>query len=53
LGRLLLYRAQIDPSDTLLYKDVLSLLVLSTRDDSSEVRRRALSGIKAVAKVWA
>ncbi|KAK7332811.1 hypothetical protein VNO80_29566 [Phaseolus coccineus] len=50
LGRLLLYRTQIDPSDTLLYKDVLSLLVLSTRDDSSEVRRRALSAIKAVAK---
>jgi len=53
LGRLLLYRTQIDPSDTLLYKDVLSLLVLSTRDDSSEVRRRALSAIKAVAKVCA
>ncbi|CAJ1961186.1 unnamed protein product [Sphenostylis stenocarpa] len=50
LGRLLLYRAQIDPSDTLLYKDVVSLLVSSTRDDSSEVRRRALSSIKAVAK---
>ncbi|XP_052734790.1 protein ILITYHIA [Vigna angularis] len=50
LGRLLLYRAPIDPSDTVLYKDVLSLLILSTRDDSSEVRRRALSAIKAVAK---
>nr|KYP71848.1 Translational activator GCN1 [Cajanus cajan] len=50
LGRLLLYRAQTDPSDTLLYKDVLSLLVSSTHDDSSEVRRRALSAIKAVAK---
>ncbi|KAG4914061.1 hypothetical protein JHK84_054513 [Glycine max] len=50
LGRLLLYRSQVDPSDTLLYKDVLSLLVSSTHDDSSEVRRRALSAIKAVAK---
>ncbi|TKY61324.1 Translational activator GCN1 [Spatholobus suberectus] len=50
LGRLLLYRAQMDPSDTLLYKDVLSLLVSSTHDDSSEVRRRAISAIKAVAK---
>ncbi|XP_027348848.1 protein ILITYHIA isoform X2 [Abrus precatorius] len=50
LGRLLLCRAQTDPFDTLLYKDVLSLLVSSTRDDSSEVRRRALSAIKAVAK---
>ncbi|KAL2345847.1 hypothetical protein Fmac_007132 [Flemingia macrophylla] len=50
LGRLLLYRAQMDPSDTLLYKDVLSMLVSSTHDDSSEVRRRALSAIKAVAK---
>lgn len=52
MGRLLLYRAQEDPSDTVLYKDVLSLLVTSTRDESSEVRRRALSAIKAVAKVW-
>lgn len=51
LGRLLLYKAQVDPSDTALYKDVLSLLVTSTRDESSEVRRRALSAIKAVAKV--
>ncbi|XP_050917035.1 protein ILITYHIA [Lathyrus oleraceus] len=50
LGRLLLYKAQVDPSDTALYKDVLSLLVTSTRDESSEVRRRALSAIKAVAK---
>ncbi|KAH1259509.1 Protein ILITYHIA [Glycine max] len=50
LGRLLLYRSQVDPSDTLLYKDVLSLLVSSTHDESSEVRRRALSAIKAVAK---
>jgi HEAT repeat protein len=50
LGRLLLYRAQVDPSDPVLYKDVLSLLVTSTRDESSEVRRRALSAIKAVAK---
>ncbi|KAK7337971.1 hypothetical protein VNO77_18565 [Canavalia gladiata] len=50
LGKILLYRAQMDPSDTLLYKDVLSLLVSSTHDESSEVRRRALSAIKAVAK---
>ncbi|XP_061366387.1 protein ILITYHIA [Gastrolobium bilobum] len=50
LGRLLLYSTQMDPSDMLLYKDVLSLLISSTRDDSSEVRRRALSAIKAVAK---
>lgn len=53
LGRLLLYRAQVEPSDTVLYKDILSLLVTSTHDDSSEVRRRALSAIKAVAKVCA
>ncbi|KAK7285862.1 hypothetical protein RJT34_20645 [Clitoria ternatea] len=50
LGKLLLYKAQTDPSDTVLYQDVLSLLVSSTHDDSSEVRRRALSAIKAVAK---
>lgn len=53
LGRLLLYKTQTDPSDNVLYKDVLSLLVSSTHDDSSEVRRRALSTIKAVAKVCA
>lgn len=53
LGRLLLYQAQRDHFDSMLYKDVLSLLVLSTRDESSEVRRRALSAIKAVAKVGA
>ncbi|KAF7805246.1 protein ILITYHIA [Senna tora] len=50
LGRLLLYQTQRDHFDSVLYKDVLSLLVSSTRDDSSEVRRRALSAIKAVAK---
>ncbi|XP_019420925.1 PREDICTED: eIF-2-alpha kinase activator GCN1 isoform X4 [Lupinus angustifolius] len=50
LGRLLLYKTKTNPSDNVLYKDVLTLLVLSTHDDSSEVRRRALSAIKAVAK---
>ncbi|MED6131161.1 eIF-2-alpha kinase activator GCN1 [Stylosanthes scabra] len=50
LGRLLLYKTQMDPSDTVLYKDVLSMLASSTHDDSSEVRRRALSAIKAFAK---
>ncbi|KAI9078431.1 hypothetical protein K1719_039650 [Acacia pycnantha] len=50
LGWLLLYQTQRDHFDRVLYKDVLSLLVSSTRDDSSEVRRRALSAIKAVAK---
>ena len=51
LGWLLLYQIQRDHFDPLLYKDVLSLLASSTRDDSSEVRRRVLSAIKAVAKV--
>ncbi|CAL0308828.1 unnamed protein product [Lupinus luteus] len=50
LGRLLLYKTKTNPSDNVLYKDVLTLLVSSTHDDSSEVRRRALSAIKAVAK---
>ncbi|KAK7258608.1 hypothetical protein RIF29_24189 [Crotalaria pallida] len=50
LGRLLLYKTRTDSSDKALYKDVLTLLVSSTHDDSSEVRRRALSAIKAVAK---
>ncbi|XP_054801613.1 protein ILITYHIA-like [Prosopis cineraria] len=51
LGWLLLYQTQRDHFDPVLNKDVLSLLVFSsTHDDSSEVRRRSLSAIKAVAK---
>ncbi|KDP23748.1 hypothetical protein JCGZ_23581 [Jatropha curcas] len=50
LGRLLLYQIQTDPAKTSAYADVISSIVSALRDDSSEVRRRALSAIKAVAK---
>lgn len=51
LGRLLLHQIQSDPSNTTAHLDILSSLVSALHDDSSEVRRRALSGLKAVAKV--
>ncbi|XP_059439580.1 protein ILITYHIA isoform X2 [Corylus avellana] len=50
LGRLLLHLIQSDPSNTTAHLDILSSLVSALHDDSSEVRRRALSGLKAVAK---
>ncbi|KAJ7973575.1 translational activator GCN1 [Quillaja saponaria] len=50
LGRLLLFQIQSDPLNTIVFVDILSSLVSSLHDDSSEVRRRALSAIKAVAK---
>ncbi|XP_065852916.1 protein ILITYHIA [Euphorbia lathyris] len=50
LGRLLLYQVQNDPSNTSSYADIVSSIVSALRDDSSEVRRRGLSAIKAVAK---
>ncbi|RVX11358.1 Protein ILITYHIA [Vitis vinifera] len=50
LGRLLLHRVQSDPSNTAAHLDVLSPMVSALQDDSSEVRRRALSALKAVAK---
>ncbi|KAL5566833.1 hypothetical protein UlMin_029997 [Ulmus minor] len=49
-GRLLLHQIQIDPSNTSTILDLLSCLVSALHDDSSEVRRRALSSLKAVAK---
>lgn len=51
LGRLLHYRVQIDPSNTTGHLDILSPMVSALQDDSSEVRRQALSALKAVAKV--
>ncbi|XAR48876.1 hypothetical protein NMG60_11031843 [Bertholletia excelsa] len=50
LGRLLLHQVQADPLNTAEYLDTLVSLVLAMQDDSSEVRRRALSALKAVAK---
>ncbi|XP_078182456.1 putative protein kinase regulator ILITHYIA isoform X2 [Carex rostrata] len=49
IGRLLLYRVQSEAS--LNAHQLLQLLVSALQDDSSEVRRRSLSCIKAVAKV--
>ncbi|KAL3812577.1 hypothetical protein ACJIZ3_013845 [Penstemon smallii] len=51
LGRLLIYQARIDPSDTTAHLAILTSLVLAMQDESSEVRRRALSAVKAVSKV--
>ncbi|PIN19953.1 hypothetical protein CDL12_07365 [Handroanthus impetiginosus] len=50
LGRLLLYQIQNDSSNTTAHLATLNYLVLAMQDDSSEVRRRALSALKAVAK---
>ncbi|KAL3654018.1 eIF-2-alpha kinase activator GCN1 [Castilleja foliolosa] len=50
LGRLLLYQVRNDPSNNTAHVATLSCLVSALQDDSSEVRRRALSALKAVAK---
>ncbi|KAB1202522.1 Translational activator GCN1 [Morella rubra] len=50
LGRLLLHQSQSDPTNTTATLDILSSVVSALHDDSSEVRRRALSALKAVAK---
>ncbi|XP_022719011.1 protein ILITYHIA isoform X2 [Durio zibethinus] len=50
LGRLLLYQVQSDPSNSAALVDILSSVLSALHDDSSEVRRRALSAIKAAAK---
>ncbi|CAD5191281.1 unnamed protein product [Musa acuminata subsp. malaccensis] len=48
MGRLLCYQAQKEGSTS---SQLVQLLVSALQDDSSEVRRRSLSGIKAFAKV--
>jgi hypothetical protein len=50
LGRLLLHQARSDPSNTTGHIDIISSICSTLHDDSSEVRRRGLSAIKAVAK---
>ncbi|KAJ6761628.1 TRANSLATIONAL ACTIVATOR GCN1-RELATED [Salix koriyanagi] len=50
LGRLVLHQIQSDPSETTANVDIISTIVSSLHDDSSEVRRRGLSALKAVAK---
>nr|CAD1820930.1 unnamed protein product [Ananas comosus var. bracteatus] len=48
LGRLLLYQAKSEGNKSIV--QLAQLLVIALQDDSSEVRRRSLSCIKAVAK---
>ncbi|KAF7144019.1 hypothetical protein RHSIM_Rhsim05G0170000 [Rhododendron simsii] len=50
LGRLLLHQTRSEPSNTSAHLETLISLVTAMQDDSSEVRRRALSALKAVAK---
>ncbi|KAJ8770180.1 hypothetical protein K2173_011515 [Erythroxylum novogranatense] len=50
LGRLLLHQIQNDASKSALNVDIVCSIVSGMHDDSSEVRRRALSALKAVAK---
>ncbi|KAG6737159.1 hypothetical protein POTOM_059802 [Populus tomentosa] len=50
LGRLILHQIQSDPSEATAYVDIISTIVSALHNDSSEVRRRGLSALKAVAK---
>ncbi|XP_059665692.1 protein ILITYHIA isoform X2 [Cornus florida] len=50
LGRLLLHLTQSDPLNTTSHLEILASMVSAMQDDSSEVRRRALSALKTVAK---
>ncbi|XP_074307849.1 protein ILITYHIA [Silene latifolia] len=50
LGRYLLYQIQSEPLNSALLVQTVSSIVSALRDDSSEVRRRALSALKAAAK---
>ncbi|OWM67342.1 hypothetical protein CDL15_Pgr000794 [Punica granatum] len=50
LGRLLLCEIQTSPGNNSRHSDLISSIVSALRDDSSEVRRRALSAIKSLAK---
>ncbi|XP_009587833.1 protein ILITYHIA isoform X1 [Nicotiana tomentosiformis] len=53
LGLLLRQQIQSDPSNSTSHVETLGSIVLAMQDDSSEVRRRALSALKAVSKVRA
>lgn len=50
LGRYLVYEVKINPSNTTVHSQLLMSIVPAFQDDSSEVRRRALSTLKAAAK---
>lgn len=47
----MIYQIQRSPTSNAANLDILTSLVSALQDDSSEVRRKALSAIKAVAKV--
>ncbi|KAB2621344.1 translational activator GCN1 [Pyrus ussuriensis x Pyrus communis] len=49
-GRLLIHKLRSDPSNTSLHLEIISSLVSALRNDSSEVRRKALSAIKRGSK---
>ncbi|PHU00606.1 hypothetical protein BC332_30393 [Capsicum chinense] len=50
LGLLLRQQIQSDPSNATSHVETLGSIVLAMQDDSSEVRRRGLSAVKAVSK---
>lgn len=51
LGRLLIHQTLSEPSITSAHSEIIPSIVSVMQDDSSEVRRRALSVLKSVAKV--
>ncbi|KAJ6856795.1 hypothetical protein NC651_038465 [Populus alba x Populus x berolinensis] len=51
LGRLILHQIQSNSSEATAYVDIISTIMSALQDDSSEVRRRGLSALKAVAKI--
>lgn len=50
-GRLLLHQIKSDTSNSSVLLDIVSSVVSALHDESSEVRRRGLSALKAIAKV--
>lgn len=50
LGRLLIHQTLSEPSITNAHSEIIPSIVSAMQDDSSEVRRRALSVLKSVAK---
>ncbi|KAJ6871112.1 hypothetical protein NC652_036704 [Populus alba x Populus x berolinensis] len=51
LGRLILHQIQSNSSEATAYVDIISTIMSALQDDASEVRRRGLSALKAVAKI--
>ncbi|XP_056690957.1 protein ILITYHIA isoform X1 [Spinacia oleracea] len=50
LGRYMIYQIQSDTSSSSLHAQTVSSIVSALQDESSEVRRRALSALKAATK---